>query len=161
MMAKWQEAMTPGEHHAWLAEMAGEWSYTNTSYMDPSAEPEVTQGKSVIKVVLGGRYLEEVHTGTSFGMPFEGHQTTGFDNISGKYRTNWYDNFGTGFMIGEGTREGNVLTIHASYPDFDGGTQKFRMVTTVQDKDNHTFEMFMVTPDGKEFRNMEIVYKRK
>ncbi len=161
MMAKWMEAMTPGDNHAWLAEMAGDWIYTQTVYMDPNKKPDVEVGKCTARMTMGGRYLEENMTGNSWGMPFEGQNITAFDNINGKFQTVWNDNMGTSFMIGEGSREGNVLTVNATYPDFDGGTQRFKMVTEVINKDKHTFEMYTIDPDGKEFMHMEIVYERK
>ncbi|MEZ0267463.1 MAG: DUF1579 family protein [Phycisphaerae bacterium] len=37
---------------------------------------------------------------------------------------------------------------------------KMKMVYTIQDKDKHTFTMYMPGPDGKEAKMMEIVYTR-
>ncbi len=159
-MAKWQESMTPNENHAWLAKMEGNWTYTNYMWMEQGKDPDVTTGKAVMQMLCQGRYLQESHHGTSMNMPFEGHNTTAYDNLKGKYRTNWMDNFGTGFMTGEGTREGNVLTVMCTYPNFDGGEDKFKMVTTVKNENEHMLQMFMYDADGNELKHMEIKYKR-
>lgn len=162
MMKQWQAAMTPNENHAWLADFEGEWTYVNKAWMDPSSnEPQVSEGKSTKKMVMGGRFLTEDHTGTSFEMPFEGHNTTAYDNVTKMFRTHWYDNFGTGFMIGEGQKDGNVLDIKAEYPNLDGkNTDRFRMVTEVVNKNKHVFTMYDYST-GEERRFMEITYTRK
>ncbi len=41
-----------------------------------------------------------------------------------------------------------------------GQDTKVKETFTILDDNTHTMEMFMVGPDGKEFRTMEIVYKR-
>ncbi len=160
MMKAWQESMAPNENHEWLAQLEGTWTYTNTAYTDPNAEPEVTQGKTVMQMVCQGRYLQGTHTGTSFGMPFEGHSTIGYDNNSNMYVSNWIDNMGTGFMGATGTRDGNTLTEDASYVNMEGGEDKMKMVTTIQNKDEHTMDLYSVDADGNEVKLMAFVYKR-
>ena len=64
----------------------------------------------------------------------------------------------------EGTCEqgGKVLRLSGSYTDPASGARKtLRSVTKVIDKDHYTTEMYDTTPDGKEFKNMEIHYTRK
>ena len=75
----------------------------------------------------------------------------------------WVDNMGTGLMVTEGTRDANgVFTGVGAVPDPVSGT-----FGTVKERDwtapngvRH-FEMYDTTPDGKEFRTMEILYTRK
>ena len=47
-------------------------------------------------------------------------------------------------------------------PDFVTGdtASPFRGVLKWADNDHYTYEMYTRTPDGKEFRSMEIVYER-
>ena len=162
MMKKWAEAMTPNEHHEFLSQMAGEWTYENKSYME-GAEPTVTNGQCSQKMLMGGRYLQGMHKGTSYGMPFEGQNTFAYNNQTKVYETSWMDNMGTAMMRGNGTREGNVITIHATYPGLEPGeTYRYRMTYEVKSKDSHIHKMWMLgAKEGEEQLLMEITYTRK
>ena len=160
-MKAWQEAMTPNDNHAFLAKMAGEWTYKSTWWMKPGDEPTSESGKSTKKMIHGERYLEERHTGVNMGMPFEGLNIFGYDNVTKKYRTCWIDNAGTGMMIGEGSREGNMITIDATYPNPMGESDYVYILTyEVNGADTHTMVMYMVVDDQK-MKTMEIVFTRK
>ena len=93
MMAK---VAAPGPFHARLKEMAGSWNLTVTSTMNPSAPPQVSKGTSVVKTLMGGRYSQEISTGTMMGMPFQGLGITGYDNTLKKYVSVWADNLAPG-----------------------------------------------------------------
>jgi len=59
---------------------------------------------------------------------------------------------------------GNILTETGTSPDpmTDGKTmQKFRNVTTFMGDGKYKFEMYMVMPDGKASKGMELVCTRK
>jgi hypothetical protein len=159
--AAWAASMTPGAEHDFLKKMEGKWATEVTSCMMGS-EPQVSKGKSTKTMILGGRYLEENYTGNMMDMPFSGRNTFAYDNVLKKYRTVWIDNMGTGIMIGEGTREGNKITIWASYPNMiSGPDQKYRLVYVADSDKKHTYEMYMVDEDGKEAKQMTIVYTKK
>ena len=71
---------------------------------------------------------------------------------------------GTGFFMTSGMLDasGMVLTETGTMPDMiSGGMQKVRDVTTFMPDGSYRFEMFMFMPDGKEFRSMELVAKKK
>ncbi len=156
----WMAAITPGEQHAFLKRMEGEWKCVQTSYME-EGKTDVMEGSASKSMILGDRYLEESMKGTALGMPFAGKNTFGYDNLLKKYRTFWIDNMGTGFMIGEGQRKGNVITIVATYPDVMGGAdQRYKMIYTVQSDQKHSMEMFMVMENGDEAKQMDIVYTK-
>jgi len=160
-MQEWMESISPNEHHTWLAQLEGEWTYTSSMWMDPSQPPTTGKGNSVKEMVMGGRYLEESHKGTSMGMPFEGKGVTAYDNAKGKYLTNWIDNFGTGFMTSEGQLEGDELITMSEYPNMTGGMDLIKSVTKIESKDKHIMTMYIVAKDGKEIKNMELIYTRK
>lgn len=160
MMKKWQAAMTPGEHHAWMEHFVGEWTYTQTMFMDPTQPPMKSEGKTSGKMTMGGRYLQENHNGNTMGMPFQGQAITGFDNLTGVFRSHWIDNLGTGFMIAEGDRKGNILEMTAAVPNFDGGEDQYRMVTEIIDEDHHKMKMYRTIPGEKETMDMEFMYTR-
>ncbi len=164
MMEKWNAYMTPGEEHKLLAQKAGSWSMKVTSWMTPGGPPQVSEATSESRMVLGGRYLEDVTTGSFNGMPFEGRGLTGYDNISRKYVSTWVDNMGTGIMTGKGTYDPKTrsFTWRTEGPDVMSGKIKaYRGVDTIIDADSWKSEMFEKGPDGKERKSMEIVYRRR
>jgi hypothetical protein len=164
MMEKWNVYMTPGAEHKLLAQKAGSWTARVSMWMSPGAPPQVSDATSESRLIMGDRYLEDVVNGTFNGMPFEGRGVTGFDNLKKKYVYVWVDNMGTGLMTGKGTYnpKRRSFTWLSEAPDLMTGKVKtVRGVDTLIDADNWKSEMYDKGPDGKEFKSMEIVYKRK
>ena len=165
MMEKMMKAATPGAPHAMLGKMAGDWTCTVKYQMDPSQPWQESQSTATITALMDGRYIQEVDSGMMNGMPFTGMGLYGFDNVSGKYVSNWIDNMGTGMMTSVGTSDagGKVIRWVGTMNDpVTGKPAKARMVTTVIDDDHHTFEMFGVPPGAKkEMKVMTIDYARK
>lgn len=161
-MEAMQKAAAPGEHHAFLAGMEGDWTYTSQVWMDPSQPPMKSGGTSKKTMIFGGRYLQEETTGEMMGSTFSGRATTGYDNTAGEFVSTWIDDMSTGTAVARGHRDGNTLTMHGEYLDpMSGQLMKVRQVTRVVDKDNHVFEYHMAMPGGPEFKSMEIEYTRK
>lgn len=161
-MEKWQKAMTPGASHKTLETMAGTWDTSVTSWMAPGAPPQTSNGTSVNRMIMGGRYLEQRFSGSVMGQPFEGLGYTGYDNVTGKYWGSWMDNMSTGVMTSTGSGDGKSYKFAATMSDpMSGGPSTAEERITVVDKDHHTFEMWGPGPDGKSFKMMEIKYSRK
>jgi len=158
-----QKAATPGPQHAILAKMAGEYTLTVKSYMEPGAEPEVSTASSTRKLILGGRYLEEAVRGTVMGQPFEGRGLTGYDNVTGQWWATWIDSMSTGVMTTRGSWDdaAGVGTFTGDYNDpMTGQAQTSRTVTRRLPNGDEVMEMYMSTPAG-EVKAMEILYQRK
>ena len=158
----WMDYMTPGPMHEMMAKTAGDWKTTIKFWMDPAAEPMVTEGTSKAEMILGGRYLKETSNSTVMGMPMEGMSITGYDNFTKEFTSIWIDNMGTGTTIAKGTydEETKTITLHGSMVDpMTGKDTKYRQVLNIIDDNHHTFEMF-VDHDGQEVKNMEVDYTR-
>ena len=163
MMAKWHEYSTPGDAHKVLDHFVGDWDYTVKWWNTPGTEPAVSTGENEVKWIMGGRFLEADVDGTSMGQKFEGLGIMGYDNVKKVYTNVWIDSMGTGMMTGTGSydAEKKQLTETGSYTDpMTGEDRTYRGVTTIIDNDNHTYELYTSGADGKEFRQMEITYKR-
>ena len=162
MMAQWQEAMTPAANHARLTPMVGTWRAKTTITMAPGAPPEVHDGTSVHRFVLGGRYLEQVYKGTSMGMPFEGIGYTGYDNVQKRYVGTWMDCFGTGVMnsVGVGRPTDERIDAVAECFEPSGNKKVFETIIRIHNHEHHSFEMWTKGPDGKNYRVMLIEYER-
>jgi hypothetical protein len=164
MMEKWSAFAAPGEEHKVLARREGSWTMHVTMWMAPGAPPQVSDGTSEARMILGGRYLEDTTKSTFNGMPFEGRGLTGFDNARKKFVFTWIDNMATGIMTGEGTYNPKTKTytsVAKSTDPMTGKTKTVRGTDTTIDDDTWKSAMYDKTPDGKEFKTMEIVYKRK
>jgi hypothetical protein len=162
MMEAWQKASTPSEGHRRLEPMAGSFRAKTTFQMDPKDPPQVSDGSSENRWVLGGRYLQQVYKGSSMGMPFEGIGFTGYDNVQKKYVGTWMDSFGTGLMnsISVGKPSDGAMDFESSCFQPGGQEQKFWCKVRVQDRDHHTYEMWCKAPNGKKFRTMMVEYTR-
>ena len=163
-MEAWSKYMTPGPEHARLLKQVGEWDLDVTQIPMPGAPPVTSKATAKIEPALGGRYIIERVRGTFMEMPFEGIGTNGFDNVLKKAVFTWIDNMGTGIMTGTGTMSADGKTMNGSGKMVDpmaGKEVPYRMVVTYIDDNTHKAEMFNAGPDGKEFKSMELLYKRK
>jgi hypothetical protein len=163
-MEAYMKMMATNENHAYLKSFVGEWSVSTKAWMQPGAPSESSEGSSKGEMILGGRFLRMEFKGTMFGQPFEGLQIIGYDNMKKKYITFWIDNTSTAFFLTEGTREaaGKVTVETGLWPDpMTGGTMKVRGVTKLVGPDEFNYEMYMIGPDGKEFKSMEYRAARK
>jgi hypothetical protein len=162
MMAQWQAAMTPSAGHARLAPMVGTWRATTSFTMAPGAPAQVSEGSSINRLVLGGRYLEQIYKGTSMGSPFEGIGYTGFDNVQKKYVGTWMDTMGTGLMssVGVGRPSGARMDFVCEAIEPSGKKRIFDASIRIRDEAHHTYEMWTKGPSGKRYRVMLIEYER-
>lgn len=162
-MKAWEAYMTPGEPHKMLAEETGTWDCEMTMWMDPSAPPQKYEMTAEMKMVLGGRYQEGIYKGDMMGMPFEGKSTVGYNNASKEYITTFMDNMGTGLMFATGTYDKATKTIKFKgemVNPMDGKKAPYRENYTIVDNNTRKMEMYD-TKDGKEYKSMEIIMKRK
>ena len=163
MEEAFMKASTPGAEHQRLAALEGQWKATVKMWMDPSKPPETSEGTSEMKMILGGRYLEQSHKGTAMGQPFEGVGLTAYDNMKKKYVSTWIDNMGTGVLTWEGLYDASSssITMMGEYMDpMSGKMKKSRTVTTIVSPDQQVFEMYDKAPGAKEMKVMEITYDR-
>ncbi|GEP49649.1 hypothetical protein FNO01nite_03210 [Flavobacterium noncentrifugens] len=165
MEKAWIAYATPGEAHKMLAMDNGNWDEDLTMWMKPNdPKPMKTKMTASSKMVLGGRYQEMVHKGTMMGQSFEGHGTVAYNNASKKIESTWIDNMGTGMMYMSGAYDGTAKTMELKGEMVDpmtGKNKPCRETFTVIDDNTRKIEMFDVTPDGKEYKSMEIVMTRK
>ena len=156
---------SPSEGHKALQPLAGVWNYTAQWWISPESKPQSMKGTAVNNIVFGGRFLKEEIIGQAEGEPpFEGLGFTGYDNLRKEYQTIWFDNMNTSMMRGVGQFDAATKTL-TDQGDFScpitGETHRwYRTAWTVTDKDHTTYESYSKTPDGKEFKSLEIKYTR-
>jgi hypothetical protein len=164
MMQKYMQAATPGPEHQQLAKLAGKWKMQVTAWMTPGAPPEKSDGTAEFTSILGGRYLRQEVKGTMGGQPFEGQGTMGFDNVTKERFATWTDNMSTGLLVmrGKCPAEAKKCTTRGQGPDAVAGKLvSFTETTTMTDNDHFTFELRGPSPDGKQYKMLEIKYTRQ
>ena len=157
----------PGEPHDLLATTVGSWDVTIRIWSDPEPEAEPaseTEGIAVGRWILGERFVETVYEGEVLDRPFEALKIEGYDKAIEKYVSTWRDNLGTYTLVFKGDCEDSCSerTMDGSFTD-PVSKQLFRLkgVTTIEDEDAYTYQSFVITPNGKEFKNMELEARRR
>jgi hypothetical protein len=163
MMKAWEAFATPGPVHKMLAKDDGQWDEEITMWYAPGAPPETMKATCVNSMILGGRYQQSVHRGNFQGQPFEGISTLAYDNARKVFISTWIDNMGTGMMIMEGTSRGdNVVAFEGKQTDPVSGKQlAMSEEYIIVDANTQRMIMYQTTAEGKTFKNMEIIFKRK
>lgn len=162
-MKAWTEYATPGSLHKMMAEETGTWNCDMTFWMESNAKPEKATSTAHIKMILGGRYQETNFQGTMMGQPFEGKSTLGYNNASKEYTTTFIDNMGTGMMVGIGKYDEKTKSMEFKgnmVNPANGKKTPYREIYTIADATTRKIEMFD-TKNGKEYKSMEIVMKKK
>jgi len=166
MMDQMMKYGTPGKGHEFLKRYVGDWDVDISTWQKPGAPAQMSKGTMKNQLIFDGLYVKCDFEGTIAGRPVKGFEIIGYDLFKKLYTTFWIDSGSTGFLTTTGTLDmaGNVLTETGASPDpmTDGKTmQKFKNVTTFIGDGTYKFEMFMVMPDGKETKGMELVCTRK
>jgi len=163
MMKKWMDYMTPGAMHEMMAKTVGEWTFVSKYWMDPSAPPTVSNGKSVNEMILGGRYLKSMNYSDVMGMPMEGLNILAYDKATNEFFSFWIDNMGTGMTMARGKydEKTKLCSMKGTMVDpMSGKEVEYRQTMKFIDDDNQQMEMYMIS-DGKEIKSMEITATRK
>lgn len=159
MMAEYAKV---GPEHKVLQHLVGKWNTKVTSYCPTADKPEVSEGTSEFKSILGGRFVAQHFQATVQGEPFEGMGVCGYDNAQKKYTGAWIDNMGTGIMHtkGEWDQAAKTMTEIGKFVS-PMGPMQMKLVSKVVDDNKFTFTMYWLLPDGAENKMMEIVYTRQ
>lgn len=158
----WTEYATPGDAHKRMAKDNGVWNEDMTSKQHEGAAPMKMKMTAEIKSIFDGKYQEAVHKGDFMGMPFEGRNTLA--NASKEYISTCIYNMSTGIMVMRGNYDEASKTFRMEGEVIDPVTKKMkkmREVITMVDENTQKMEMYDTGYDGKEFKNMEIIMKRK
>lgn len=163
MMETYKKLATPGEPHKQLASLAGSWTTTTKSWMEPGKPPIESAGSAEMKTLLDGRFLQQEFTGEMMGQSYSGIGITAYDNLRKRYVSTWIDTMGTGVFVMDGTAsaDGKTITLKGQHAEPGGGEMTHRAVWKIVDSNAQTFEMYGTHNHGKEAKMMEITYTRK
>lgn len=146
-----------------LDQLVGNWTYTAKWWDAPQSEPMEWDGKFKAEWVLDRSFVEFKARADSNERDYEGMGFMGYDNVTGKYSHIWFDTTGTGMWISTGryNADKNAITDTGKYSNPASGKRDwYKGVTTFSGEDVMSYEFFIKGAGGKEFRQMEILYKR-
>ncbi len=161
---EWMKLTVPGEGHKALTDFVGKWKFTMSMWMGPSGKAETSSGTSTNKWIMDGRFVQQDVKSKMNGQTFTGLGITGFDSMRQEYQTVWLDNMATNMMLGTGSldTQTQVLNTKGDFACAMTGNKNrtYRAELKKVSKNEHTYTMFTTDTEGKEFKGMEIVYKR-
>lgn len=123
MMEVYQKLATPGEPHKQFESLAGSWTTKTKEWMEPGKPPAESTGSADMKMLLGGRYLQQEFTREMMGQPYTGMRITGYDNLHKKHVSIWLDTMGTApfMMESTGSADGKTITLKGQHAEPSGG----------------------------------------
>ena len=148
----------PGPEHARLKAMEGTWDAVTIM-----ADGKKSKAESTFKMECGGLWLASDFRGEFEGKPFQGKGLDTYDPAKKKYIGVWVDSMLTTPLFMEGTydEKAKMTTQTCESPGPDGKPMKMKCLSKEIDTNHHTFEMYMIGPDGKETKTMTIEYTRR
>ncbi|MCC6672917.1 MAG: DUF1579 domain-containing protein [Planctomycetes bacterium] len=154
-------AVQAGPEHKKLEKMVGTWDGAITFYMGGQAM--TSKAVETNTLVMNGLWLLSDFKGEFMGQPFHGHGIFGYDPVKKKHVSVWVDSMSSSFTTGEGegSKDGKTMVDTMVGYDPSGKKSVMRNVTTIQDADHRTFEMYNIADDGKEALAMKIEYTRR
>jgi hypothetical protein len=162
-MQAMMKAATPGENHQILAKLVGDWKFTNKMWTAPGQPPTESPGTMHAESILGGRYIHSVWKGDMMGMPFEGHGTDGYDNVTKQFVSSWVDNMGTGILYSTGSCDSEKKICTSTGEMMDPVTNQkitIKSVSTWSDDNQFIMEMYSKDASGQETKMMEMTVTR-
>lgn len=154
-----------GAEHKRFEAFVGKFKAVVKLWMGPG-DPMESTGEMINTLELGGRFLKQDFHGDQTDGPFpnfEGRGYWGYNSVDKRYEGFWIDTASTALQTEEGSvdQAGTTWTMTGEMTDpQSGGKMKKRSIIKLIDNDHHSMEMFFGTPDGNEFKGMEIQYER-
>lgn len=163
MMEVYTKLATPGEPHKLFTSLTGSWTTKTKEWMDPQKPAVESTGSADIKLLLGGRFLQQEITGSMHGKPYSGIWTVAYDNLLKQYVSTWIDTMSTQIFIMNGTAnaDGKTITLTGQHAEVGGGYMAHRAIWKIVDGNAQEFIMYGTHHGGDEMKMLEVIYTRK
>lgn len=154
----------PSEQHKILEKDVGTWDATVKVWPMAGAEPLESKGTEKNELLPGGMWLITRFEGEVIGMPFVGVGAFGYDPKEKKYIGTWTDTMTPYLMITKSDYDEATKTMKGVAETRDamsGEKYTVKMISRYNDDDTRVMEMHRTGEDGKDWKVMEIQYKRR
>jgi hypothetical protein len=154
----------PTEQHKLLKKGVGAWDATVRIWPMPGADPLESKGIEKNHLLKGGLWLITRFEGEAIGTPFVGMGATGYDPAEKKYVGTWVDTMTPHMMTTKSDYDESTKTLTGVSETRDpitGEKYTAKVITRYNNDDTRVMEMHRTGNDGKEWKVMEISYKRQ
>jgi hypothetical protein len=172
-----EAADDPGDQHAMLTALAGEWRTRSTLRMDGvPPPPDGDTGQARVEPILDGRFIAIHETGDMLGQQQSSLKIFGYNNAAALYEATWIYTGSTAMMRarGQGSADTGVLTFQAQYATAPDQSEKFIITLSVpawggqgvadpgaaEPPQRFTIALVALLPDGAAGPALETVYTR-
>lgn len=160
----WVSLGKPGSFHQILDGFVGTWDVHVSSWSDPKANPDVSVALSRSKWILGNRFLEERFDGSMAGQYYKGRGIMGYDAGARLFTSIWIDSLNTSMAISKGKFSPDSKTFELVGEVYDPLMGRMKETyTEIRLVSNDEYEINMIdnAPNGRKFRSLSLVYRRK
>lgn len=153
-----------GPEHQRLTRIAGRWTGTAHTWMEPGKPPLQAPWEGEVQVLFGGRYIRFAYHSSLEGTPFAGELVVGYHRSLAEWTAAWIDSFhvGTDIMRSAGSAApGAPIGFLGSY--FITAEQpRWGWRTEIHDQQDGVLllRMFNIAPDGQEYPAIEVQLHR-
>jgi Protein of unknown function (DUF1579) len=154
----------PTPQHELLKKDVGTWDATVMSWEKPGAEPMQSKATEKNELFPGGYWLVSRFEGSFGDLKFTGMGQFGYDPQQKKYVGTWIDSMSPYLMVTKADYDPATKTLTGTGETRDPATNKVMTTKSVSryiDDNTRTFAMYTTGADGKEWKMMEITYKRR
>lgn len=154
----------PLPEHAILKKDVGTWDASIKSWQQPDAEPIESKGSEKNEMLSGDMWLLSRFEGSFGPFKFVGVGSLGYDPVQKKYIGTWIDNMSPFLMITKADYDAATKTmtgIGESHNPETNEVMKTKSIARYIDDNTRTFAMYTTGADGKEWKMLEITYKRR
>lgn len=161
---------SPGEEHAWMEPLVGNWAVEMLVYPGPGADPIVsTDVEATREFVLDGRYIREELRGTVFGNPSARDGVLGYNRLEGRFEWVTQDTFEPGQMayFGRGDADSSGWSMwgestEAGFGEEPTGRKRdLRFEFEIVDANYNVQRIFATFPGQEEYLFVEQRFTRK
>ena len=153
----------PSAEHEQMAREAGTWDAEIKMWHTADGEPMLSQGTET-NTMFGQYWLLSEFKSDFGGQPYEGRGQFGYDPVAKKCVGTWIDTMTPYAQKMEGAYDpkNHTLTMNTEYRDpMTGKMAKGKNVTKYIDNDTKKFEIYGPSPEGVQYKMLEITYKRQ
>lgn len=157
---------SPGEEHAWLEPLVGEWDVAMLVYPGPDAEPFAQPPLTATReMILDGRYLREVLRGDDAALR---EATMGYNRLDGRFELTTVDAYEPGQMVyqGRGDETPGMMSLYGESteagmgPEPTGRKRDLRFEVEVVGPDENVERIFVTYPGEAEYLFVEQRFTR-
>ena len=160
---KWAKLGEPSESHKLLERLLGVYKVETSFWSKPELPPYTSEGSSKFVAILGGRFIEERHSGSVGDHLFEGIGLYGYDNALAHFSSTWTDSLNTSIISSTGKYDKERDLIVFKGPVYDPILEEEKDITTVLrfiSADKFSVALYEEGSRGSLWKTVEMVYTK-